>query len=290
LSSPPGTLTCSPVTCSTALARSRPVVTICIPHWQGGPLIKLCLRSVRRFTDAPPFEVIVIDNGSKDASLDYLRSVRWIRLFERPEETHANWPLNIASAWDMGVREAKGKHFLIMHADVFARRAGWLRLFVDALEKDDRVGAAGGWKLETPDPLYAALKRATDFKALRLWVLRKLGRPAPPPPNRELYPRDYCAIYRVAPIREHGFSFVQRGHTPGQEMFEQMRSVGYVAEMIPVPELMRFIHHVAHGTAGVTAEAPLGHGRSQRKVARRMDELLAEPLVRELLADESLDK
>jgi hypothetical protein len=160
---------------------------------------------------------------------------------------------------------------------------------VDALEKGDRIGAAGGWKLETPHPLYVTLKHVTDFKALRLWVLRKLGRPVPQPPSRELFPRDYCAIYRIGPIREHAFSFVQRTGTPGQEMFEQLKSVGYAAEMIPVPELMNFIHHVAHGTAGVTAAAALRHGHSQRKVRRRMEALLNDPMVRELLVDDSLD-
>jgi glycosyltransferase involved in cell wall biosynthesis len=274
---------------ATSVDQGSPLVTVCIPHWQGGPLAKLCLRSIRAFTDAPTYEVIVVDNGSKDASLDYLRSVRWIRLIERPKETHADWPGNVASAWDLGVREAKGSYFMIMHADVFVRRAGWLARFVKALETSDRIGAAGGWKLETPHPLRAALKRATDFKALKLRLLRRLGRPAPPPPSRELYPRDYCAIYRIAPIREHGFSFLQRTATPGQEMFEQLKSAGFAAQMIPVGELMTFIHHVAHGTAGVSAEARLQRGHVQRKVERRTEDLFAQPLVRELLSDESLD-
>jgi hypothetical protein len=274
---------------ATSVDRRPPLVTICIPHWQGGPLAKLCLRSIRAFTDAPSYEVIVVDNGSKDASLDYLRSVRWIRLIERPDESYANWPANVATAWDLGVREARGTYFMIMHADVFVRCGGWLARFVQALETLDRIGAAGGWKLETPHPLRAALKRATDFKALKLWLRRRLGRPAPPPPGRELYPRDYCALYRIAPIREHAFSFVQRIATPGQEMFEQLKSAGYAAQMIPVNELMTYIHHVAHGTAGVAAEAKLRRGHSQRKVEHRTEDLFSQPLVRELLADDSLD-
>jgi len=275
---------------STSTDQSPPLVTVCIPHWQGGPLLKLCLRSIRAFTDAPAYEVIVIDNGSKDASLDYLRSVRWIRLIERPDETYANWPRNVATAWDLGVREANGSYFMIMHADVFVRRTGWLTRFVKALETSDRIGAAGGWKLETPHPLRLALKHATDVKALGLWLRRKLGLSAPPPPGRELYPRDYCALYRIAPIREHAFSFLQRTATPGEEMFEQLKSVGFGVQMIPVPELMTFIHHVAHGTAGVTAGARLRRRHSQRKVERRTEDLFSQPLVRELLADESLDR
>jgi glycosyltransferase involved in cell wall biosynthesis len=253
-------------------------VTLCIPHWQGGPLIKLCLRSIRRFSDTPTSEVIVVDNGSKDGTLDWLRSVRWIRLIERPEETHDNWPRNVATAWDLGVREARGKHLLIMHADVFVRRAGWLKLLVDALECDEQVAAAGGWKLETPGRFSAVLKRFGNL----------LKRHATE--DEEVFPRDYCAIYRLAPIREHHLSFVQHVGSAGQEMFRQLKSCGYRARMIPVAELMRFIHHVAHGTAGVVKDAPLGHRRAQRKVVRRTKELLMDPLVLQLLADDSLDR
>jgi glycosyltransferase involved in cell wall biosynthesis len=268
---------------------SMPLVTICIPHWHGGDLVKLCLRSIRRFTPADECEVIVVDNGSKDASLDYLRSVRWIRLIERPDETHANWPRNVATAWDLGAREARGKYYMIMHADVFARREGWLRLFVDALEADEKVGAAGGWKLEVVSPVYAALKRATDVKAFRLWLRDKLGKRTAPKGVRDLFPRDYCAIYRLAPIREHGFSFVQTVRTAGEEIYVQLKSAGFRAQMIPTSELMQFIEHVAHGTAAVSSDAPLRHARSQAKVERRTRDVFASALVKELLTDETLD-
>ena len=49
-------------------------------------------------------EVIVVDNGSRDESLAYLRRLPWIRLIERPEERPTNWPLNVFTAWDRGLR------------------------------------------------------------------------------------------------------------------------------------------------------------------------------------------
>ena len=252
--------------------------------------MKLCLRSIRRFTPAERCEVIVVDNGSTDASLDYLRSVRWIRLIERPDETHENWPRNVATAWDVGARQARGTYYMIMHADVFAKQGGWLDLFVRALETDEHVGAAGGWKLEVVSPVKAALKRATDVKALRMWLRRRLGMKAPPRSVRERFPRDYCAIYRLAPVLEHNFSFVQTVRTAGEEIYVQLKSAGFRAQMIPTRELMQYIEHVAHGTAAVTADAPLRHRRSQAKVERRTREIFASALVRELLAEDSLDR
>src|SRR5687768_671659 len=62
---------------------SGPLVSIVMPHWQVKPFVTLCLRSIRKYTRDVPYEVIVVDNGSKDESLDYLRGLPWIRLIER---------------------------------------------------------------------------------------------------------------------------------------------------------------------------------------------------------------
>ena len=100
---------------------SRPKITVCIPHWQVYSYITVCLRSIRKHSQKYDLEVIVVDNGSRDESLDYLRSLDWIRLIERPEEVHTNWPLNVFTAWDRGLQEATGDYYLGMHSDVFVK-------------------------------------------------------------------------------------------------------------------------------------------------------------------------
>ena len=61
------------------------MVTIVIPHYQTHDIISLCLRSIRKFTPQP-YKVIVVDNDSKDESLEYLKSVKWLHLIQRKEE------------------------------------------------------------------------------------------------------------------------------------------------------------------------------------------------------------
>ena len=104
------------------MSSDRPRITICIPHWQVKALMTLCLRSIRKHSHQYNLEVIVVDNGSCDDSLDYLRLLKWIRLVERPGEVHTNWPQNTLSAWDRGLQDATGEYFITMHSDVFVDR------------------------------------------------------------------------------------------------------------------------------------------------------------------------
>lgn len=103
-------------------------VTLLIPHYQTPDAIRLCLRSIRRFT-APPYRVMVLDNGSSDASLDYLRGVAWIELVATGI---ANDLIGAqAAALNLGAARVKTPYFLVMHSDTYVHRPGWLAFFVE---------------------------------------------------------------------------------------------------------------------------------------------------------------
>lgn len=65
-------------------AKPNGAVTICVVHYRTPELIRLCLRSIRKYTPKP-YEMVVVGNDSQDESLEYLRSLGWIRLIERKE-------------------------------------------------------------------------------------------------------------------------------------------------------------------------------------------------------------
>jgi len=270
-----------------------PLVSIVMPHWQVKQFVTLCLRSIRKYTRDVPYEVIVVDNESKDDSLDYLRSLPWIRLIERGDTTPADWVLAMATALDIGVREARGKYLLIMHTDVFYKRDGWLKRLVDVIESDPMHAAAGTGKLETRSGLRLWLKEAFDTKKFKLWFRRTcLGDKTAVFLHRPNSPRDFCALYKLDTLRKHNLSFVQRGKlSAGDTMYLQLTENGYTAAMIPVPEMMSYMDHIAHGTAGLkVGDRKLGHSHTQRKTERRVDETFEQDYIRALQADASLDR
>lgn len=269
-----------------------PQVTICIPHYQVEDLMRLCLRAIRKYTDAPTYEVIVVDNGSKNQSLDWLRSLSWIHLVDRGEDTPEDWVLAMNTALDIGLARARGQYYLIMHSDTIPRREGWLTRMVEAIETDPNHAAAGSEKLERRSPVAQFLRDVTDTKRARLWLREKLlGQQSARPTKREPCPRDYCALYRTAILREHNLSFIsRRGLSAGDIMYHDLKERGHTAQLIPVPEMMRHVDHIAHATGGIVPKRELEDKHILRKTRKRLRKLFNRDDVPDLLSDDSLEQ
>lgn len=267
----------------------HPLVSVCIPHWQVRDMMSICLRSVRRHSEKYALEVIVVDNGSRDDSLDWLRSLSWIRLIERPEETVSNWPTNVFTAWDLAAREARGEYFVTMHSDVFVRRDDWLDPLLREMEASPRVAASGAWKLALEHPLYAWQKRVVGTAIAG--IKRLVGRRARSSWREGHYPRDYCALYRRELIVNHDLTFCPKADelTGGYVIARQLWDLGYETRTIPLWEMARNVVHVAHGTAAVSSAKPLRHRNAQRKAEQRAQSLLTERWVEDLRNDRLLD-
>jgi GT2 family glycosyltransferase len=195
---------------------SEPTVSICIPHWQVKELATLCLRAIRKHTNQISYEVVVVDNGSQDESLAYLRGLSWIRLVERGKQTPENWVKAFITALDIGFAKSRGRYFVIMHTDTIIKHPRWLERMMSPLESDPACAASGAWKLELRHPLHEFTKKATDTKKAKLWLRRVLLRDSKARQlPRELCPRDYCALYRSEPIRQLGLRFCCGGRWDG---------------------------------------------------------------------------
>lgn len=264
-------------------------ISICIPHWQVRDMMAVCLRSIRRHSGKYDLEVIVVDNGSRDESLDWLRSLSWIRLMERPTESVANWPANVFTAWDAGIRSATGEFFVTMHSDVFVRQDDWLDLHLREMSASPRVAGAGAWKLALENPWYSLQKRVVG--SFLAQFKRLAGRRARSSFQEGHYPRDYCAMYRTSAILEQNLTFCPHGDliTGGFAIARQLWQHGWETRMIPVWELARRIVHVAHGTAAVSHQKPLNHRAAQHKAELRAKALLQAGWVEQLRRDEWLD-
>jgi Glycosyl transferase family 2 len=272
------------------MLRRGPRIVVCIPHWQVQEMMTICLRSIRRHSSKYDLQVVVVDNGSRDRSLEYLRSLEWIHLIERPEEVHTNWPTNVFSAWDLVVRQFECDFFVGMHSDVFVKSNDWLDPFLREINVGPRVAASGAWKLELRHPLYMWQKHFFGYGLARVKSL--FGRKRHVTWKQGHYPRDYCAMYCPEIILRHNLTFgsINGWACGGYSIARQLWDAGYETRTFTLIEMDRLLAHVTHGTAAVKPEKPLNHRRAQHKAERRAIALFHQEWVQDLLHDESLDQ
>lgn len=120
-----------------ALPEEPPLVSIIVPT-RDGPRLQQCLESLWYRTRYPRYEVIVIDNGSKDAGiLGYLADrADKIRLFRDDR------PFNYSALNNAAAKHARGDVLCLLNDDVEVRNGDWLDEMVSQLLQPD-VGIVG---------------------------------------------------------------------------------------------------------------------------------------------------
>lgn len=110
-------------------------VTVAIPNWNGERFLRPCLDSLAAQTYGQ-VDVVVVDNGSRDGSLDLLTR-------EYPAVRVVEWPENrgVAAAFNEGVRQCRGELLALLNNDM-ELHPGWLAAICGALDTDATAGAA----------------------------------------------------------------------------------------------------------------------------------------------------
>lgn len=119
-------------------------LSIVIVAHDSRPHLSACLRSIYQHADAPPLEVILVDNGSRDGGADAARQ-------EFPQLALVTAPGNLgfAAGANLGIRQAKGNYVLLLNPDTEVG-AGALRTMVEFLEATPDAGVVGP-RLLNPD-------------------------------------------------------------------------------------------------------------------------------------------
>lgn len=162
-------------------AAGRPDVTIVIPASGRPERTRACLASLEAAPVRASFEVVVVDDGSADGTLAWLREAAAAgRLRALPGGAGAGF----AAAGNRGAAAARGRHLVFLHDDTEVT-PGWLDPLVDTLDLDPRVDAVGA-RLLGPDGtvLHAGVvlvEQRHDGGAALLGLPMGVGKPADDP-------------------------------------------------------------------------------------------------------------
>jgi len=252
--------------------------TIIIPNYKTPVLTRLCLRSLRKFTDPKKAKVIVVDNDSADESLEYLKQIGWITLLER-KTTGENGPQMHARALDAALKQVDTPFFTVMHTDTIVKSPAWQDFLLGQFDGAPKLAGVGSWKLE-----HVSRAKMLGQKLENLFR-DILGRRRHA--HEERYLRSHCAVYRTAPVKEltHGFD---DDETAGKSLHRMLVAAGFEMRFLDSAELGKYVDHLNHATMILN---PSGTGRTSKASSRRkLDGKLGGQSYRKLLEDDTLDR
>lgn len=104
-------------------------ITIVIPNYNGRKFLQECLQSLaEQAQDAPGYEVIVVDNGSEDGSVELVKQeFPYVRVIPLPENT------GFCHAVNVGIEASTSPYVILLNNDTKVK-AGFVRALYDAME------------------------------------------------------------------------------------------------------------------------------------------------------------
>ena len=122
---------------------TAPAVTLFIPTWNAGPEFPDVLSRMKAQQLDRPFEILAIDSGSTDGTIDVLRA-QAVRLIQIP-----NAEFNHGLTRNLGVREAHGEIVVLATQDARPADEQWMQPLVNCF---DNPKVAGAYSRQMPRP------------------------------------------------------------------------------------------------------------------------------------------
>jgi len=123
-----------------AYVKLFPKISIIIPTYDNLDLTKLCLKSIVENTAYPNYEIVIVDNGSKQDTVNYLKK---FSSYNSNIKLHLNEKnLGFAKANNQGFNISTGDYLVFLNNDTIVT-VGWLHLLSHHLIENKRVGMVG---------------------------------------------------------------------------------------------------------------------------------------------------
>lgn len=112
--------------------------SIVIVNYCSGLLTKACIQSIRRSNPPEPYEIIVVDNASKDDSREILSND-----LEGVKVKFLDKNLGFAKGVNIGVKESSGEYIIILNPDIIVLKDG-INSLLNFMAQNPKCGLSSG--------------------------------------------------------------------------------------------------------------------------------------------------
>lgn len=117
--------------------------SVVILNWNGANVMRQFLPSVLEHTTLPDTEVVVVDNGSTDDSVAYLKDIQTTPLAQSAHFRIIEFAENygFASGYNRAIASIDSEFVVLLNSDVMVTQ-GWLEPVLNYMQQHDQVAAA----------------------------------------------------------------------------------------------------------------------------------------------------
>ena len=216
-------------------------VSIIIPNYNGGSFIRDCIDSLK-IQSYRDFEIIVVDNDSKDGSADIVENEYKDVRSKRLDQNYG-----FSRAVNEGLRMSGSPFVLLLNSDTRAEE-GFVEALVGTIKRDDRIFSVASKMIQMKDP--DKLDGAGDLYSAFGWAYARGKGRSSAGYTREARVFAACggaAIYRRSILDEIGwFDEFHFAYLEDTDIGYRARIMGY--RNIYCPEAR--VYHVGSGVTG----------------------------------------
>jgi len=229
-----------------------PLASVIVVNYNGKQYLKRCLDALLCQT-YPNVEVILVDNGSGDGSVDFVRAIYpSVKVIENGSN------LGFAPANNVGIRAARGELIATLNNDTGAAPE-WLEALASEMISDDSVGMCASRMLRMDDPTIIDSTGICISRSGACWDRGAFEKDEGQydTPAEVFGPCAGAALYRKAMLDEVGLfdeDFVS--YMEDTDLAFRGRLAGWKCRYVPEA----VVYHVHGGTAGYVSDYTVYYG------------------------------
>lgn len=123
-------------------SKKKPLVAIIVVNWNRKELTGKCLESLK-MTSYPNYKLVLVDNGSTDGSIRYLKKI-YPKMHILKLKENKGYTEGTNTGWEYALNKLGADYICAMDNDILTIQKEWLDLLIEEMEKSPKRGVGSG--------------------------------------------------------------------------------------------------------------------------------------------------